>query len=258
MSASSRKVGNKGAKSMVVAWLSEQVLHSVSPLPLQPLAPSTISRTGTNRVQTWQTSLPERSGNSAQPSIRVPARPRESETSKDNTEGEMRNQASRSRPANTPRTPTFHGRNTSYAGSIYSASSSRPKKCILDDEELGSELMGLVDRLLSNKPNPNGHRHEGLMYIKLKDEMISFYDAYAYGPADHPSEASLLAEISRYRPPDTIVIVDAVDKMYFEAGWRLKRRPLEESCSPILDAPHSSPSLPRPKGKTSQYRAPPA
>jgi hypothetical protein len=160
-----------------------------------------------------------------------------------------------SRPSNSPRTPTFHGRDTSYAGSVYSASSSRPKKCILEDEELASKLMHRVDRLLSN--NPNRSRHEGLMGIKLRDEMISFYDEYAYGPAGHPSEASLLAEISKYRPPNTIVIVDAVDKMYFEAGWHLKRRPLEEPCSPILDAPHSSPSLPRPSSKSSQYRAPP-
>ena len=119
---------------------------------------------------------------------------------------------------------------------------------------MANNLFGLIDGLVKDNKD-----HIGLLEIKVRDMIIWFYDEHACGQAEGPEKGILLSKIRSYGVTESALIVDWVDTAYVEAGWHLRDQILEEreAASPILDA-HSPPSLPRPNGRNSPNRLPPA
>lgn len=131
---------------------------------------------------------------------------------------------------------------------------SRPDKCILEDYFATSDLLKRLEGLVAIHPKG---LHEGVLHTRLVDDVIKpFYDKYACGPADSPSDVSLLVSIEKFAPVSFTAVVKEIDKIYFQAGWRLKRQQPKVASSILQDA-NSTSAQSRSKTRSAQHQPPP-
>jgi hypothetical protein len=125
--------------------------------------------------------------------------------------------------------------------------------------------MKLVRELIEEEKNCANDLYEGVPEILWMDKIHSFYDGNACKPADDgPSDEiwdeTRLKILSRASNEEAkiraTIIVNAIDKLYFEAGWRLKPGQIGANPENSIRISHSSVPPRHSRGENNQILSP--